>query len=868
DGIFVTVDGPADLIGRLDANPQQEGVQVPTAGGRVTLKLPPLRESRGERITVSLEGLSASCRVDYEAPLRSWFLFGYGEGEAGYGGLSGAGSTHGMPGEQHDGAFAEGKLSFYGQGEIAKGNLLTCAVDTRPTRDDMLFRRIEPEKYYPIYGDASELRFNTASRSGTYLRLDNRRYDWVLGDFRTDLGAMEFTGYQRSFNGVSGEGRFAKGSVRGFITRTDQVTYQEEILAEGTSGFYFVAHYPLVENSEKIRIEVRDRYRHERIVRVDYKQVNRDYDINYMDGSILFKESVPAFDENLNPVTIVVSYECRGSGGQNYIYGARSALAVTDSLVFGTTAVLAEEGVENYSLFGLDLSGQVRKGLHIEEEFARSEKFLLGGGNAFRVLLKGEAAALRWNAYYRDIDESFFNPSFSGGKTELGSRKLGGDFACRASRVFGVTAQGYRYSFVERSETKNYLDVAAHCTAGSLEGKAGIAAAGHDDTRTGNQSGILMLTGLALKGQKTLGELQWDQILVGDDVDEYPNRLQAMLSQRLWRGIAATLKHEYRTGSRTGTRHLTQLGLESNVADGTQVYSRYQLEGATSGERGQATFGIKNRFTLAEDLTATATVEKLATVSGPPAEDYFSIATGALYTPKERDYRLKGDYELRLEPLRSKHLGELAGVKRLNENWSVLGKGDLWFSDESREENHVKGTTTLAFSLRPRSARTLTLLSLVQARYEKNSPAHPGAVDNEALSSIEANWVPSPPWELEGKLAARRVENSFRDCSAASSAFMYQVQAIRIIAKQWDVALTARVVRQPETATTSYGGGFEIGRRVAANLWAGAGYDFGGHEDPGAPENEFTRNGFHIGMRVKFDEKIMNYFYGAREVGE
>jgi len=869
DGIFVTVSGPEDLIGRLDANPQQQGVQLATAGGRVAIALPPLRDSRSERLAVALEGLGASARVRYDAPLRSWFLFGYGEGQLGYSNLSGTGSTNGLMETQHDGAFAEGKLSFYGQGEIARGHLLTCAVDTRPVRDDMLFRRIEPEKYYPIYGDASELRFNTASRSGTYLRLEHRRYDAMLGDFRTDLGETEFTGYRRSFNGVSGEARLAKGTIRGFMTRTDQVTYQEEIRAEGTSGFYFVSHYPLVENSEKISIEVRDRYRPERIVRVDRKQVGRDYDINYMDGSILFKENVSVFDESLNPETIVVSYECRGSGGQNYIYGARSSMPVADSLVFGTTAVLAEEGVENYSLLGLDLTGQVRAGLRVEGEFAHSEKFLLGGGNAFRMLLKGEqGAALRWSAYYRDIDSDFFNPSFSGGKTELGSRKLGGSVAWRPGSAFGLSAQGYRHSFRERDETKDYLDLVGHGTAGSLDGKAGLAVAGHSDTREGDQSSVLMLTGLALKGPKTLGEIQWDQILSGQDVDEYPNRLQANLSQRLWRGIAATLKHEYRTGSRTGTRHLTQLGLESNVTAGLEVYSRYQLEGAASGERGQATMGIKNRFALAEGLTATASMEKLATVSGTRADDYLSIATGALYTPKDRDYRVKGDYELRLEPLRSKHLGELAGVKRLNDRWSVLAKGDLWFSDEKREESHVKGSTTLAFSLRPRSARTLTFLSLVQSRYEKNSPAHPGAVDNEVLTSIEANWTPDPVWELEGKLAARRVANSFRDCAANASAFMYQAQAIRVIAKKWDVALKARVVYQRETATASYGGGFEIGRLVASHLWAGAGYDFGGHDDPGAPVNGFAESGFHVGMRVKFDEKIMNYFYGGGEAGE
>ena len=869
DGVFATVTGPRDLVEKLDTNPQQPGVQVATAGGRVVLSLPPMRDSREELIRVTLNDAGAAARVVYESPLRKWFLFGYGEGAAGYANLSGTGSTHRLLEKQHDGAYAEGKLSFYGQGEVARGHVLTCAVDTRPSRDDMLFRRIEPEKYYPIYGDASELKFNTASRSGTFLRLDHRRYDAMLGDFRTDLGATEFTMYNRSFNGLAGEARFARGTMKAFVTRTDQVTYQEEIRAEGTSGFYFLRHYPLVENSAKVRIEVRDRYRPEKIVRVDYKQINRDYDINYLDGSILFKESVPAFDESLNPVTIVASYECRGSGEQNFIYGVRSAASVTDSLAFGATAVLEEEGVENYSLLGFDLTGQVREGLRVAGEYAHSEKFLLGGGNAFRILLTGEQArAVRWNAYYRAVDENFFNSSFSGGKTELGARKLGGDVAWRLNEAFSVSAKGYRYSFRERDETKDYLDLAGHYTTGPIEGKLGFAAAGHGDTRTGDQSSVLMLTGLALKGPRRAGEIQWDQILSGEDVDEYPNRIQAKLSQRLWRAVSATLKHEYRTGSRTGTRHLTQLGLESNITESMQVYSRYQLEGAMSGERGQATMGAKQRFTLAEDLTAHVAVEKLATVSGARAEDYFSVSTGAVYLPREDDYRMKGNYEIRLEPDRNKHLADLAAVKRLSERWSVLAKGDLWFSDEKREDNHVKQSSTIAFSLRPRAARNLTILSLMQSRYERNSPAHPGAVDKEILSSIEANYTLSPLWELEGKLAGRRVVNSFRDYTANASAFMWQTQLIRTIAEKWDVSLKARLLHQRETATTSYGGGLEIGRLVSGKLWIGAGYDFGGHRDPDASLNGFTQSGFHFGMRLKFNEKIMNYFYGGQEAGD
>jgi uncharacterized repeat protein (TIGR01451 family) len=863
DGLFATVTGPKDLVGGIDVNPHQAGVQAVTTNGRIILKLPPSKDSRRERIHVTLEGKSSACLVQYTSPLHDWFLFGYGEGTLGYGSITGTGETHRSRERYNDGLFAEGRIAFYGQGKIANGNLLTAAVNTRPLRDDMLFRRIEPEKYYPIYGDASELRFNAASRSGTYLRLDNRRYWAMLGDFQTELRETEFTRYHRSFNGLQGESRFDRIGARAFVTRTDQVTYQEEMAAEGTSGFYFLSHYPLIENSEKIRIEVRDRYRPERILRVDNKQTGRDYDINYMDGSILFKEPVPATDENFNPVTIVASYECKNSGEEYFIYGLRTSVEVTDSLSAGVTAILEEEGVENASLVGVDLKGSVCRGLEVVGEYAHSEKFLLGGGDAFKIELRGrEGDAVTWGTYYREIDLNFFNPSFSGGKTELGSTKYGGELDWRVNRGFAFRTSGYRRDLSERNEKKSYIDLAGRYHTGLLDGKIGVAGASYSDTREGDHAAVLLLTGLSFDRERTSASIEWDQIISGEEVQEYPNRIEARVSRRISRYIKVVLREEYRTGSRTGTRHLTQLGLESTVTENLHIFSRYRLEGAMSGERGQATIGLKNEFKLSPDLTATLSAEKLATVSGSANDDFLSLAGGGMYTPAQKDYRLKGDYEIRLENDRRKHLAGIAGLKRMSREWSGLVKGDLWFCDEKIEANRVKGSSTIGVSLRPRGLGSVTFLSLVKTSYEKNSPAHPDGVDRELLASFEANYPVGGIWELEGKVAARWVENTFNSHTASASTYLLQGQLIRVIGNRWDIGLVARIVRQCETETTRYGGGIEVGRLLVENLWLGVGYDFGGHEDGDAPVNDFESRGFHVRMRLKFSERLLEYFHG------
>jgi hypothetical protein len=551
----------------------------------------------------------------------------------------------------------------------------------------------------------------------------------------------------------------------------------------------------------------------------------------------------------------------------------RTALDVTDSLAVGVTAVLEEEGAENSSLVGIDIAGSIHPEIGVEGEFAHSEKFLLGGGNAFRMRMRGEHDfGVAWNAYYRNIDDTFFNPSFTGGKTELGSTKFGGDLDWRFAEGFALQSNAYRHRYVERSERKGYYDLNARYRLGSLDWRVGIAGASHSDTREGDHSSVLLRAGIGGERGAYGAELEWDQIIAGDEVQEYPNRLRAKLSRRFWKILTGVFNYEYRTGSRTGSRHLGTFGVEAQIHENLHAFSRYSLEGAMSGERGQATIGLKNRFRVTDDLTGTFSIEKLATVSGTVSGDFVSIATGWLYTPAAKDYRLKWNYEIRIETERRKHLAGAAWMKRLGERWAGLLKGDLYYSDEKVDDNGVKGSGTLAASFRPRPAGRLSFLSLVRTNYEQNSPAHPDGVDKELVTSLEANYRIDTRWELEGKVAARWVENTFdafgvsgagRELfTASASSFLYQGQVMRIIGGAWDMTLRGRVEHQRETGSVRYGGGLELGRRIAENLWLGVGYDFGGHDDRDADLNDFSRRGFHVRLRLKFNEKITRYFYG------
>ncbi len=98
---------------------------------------------------------------------------------------------------------------------------------------------------------------------------------------------------------------------------------QDELQGDGTSGLYRLSRSPIVIGSDKLRIEMRDRFEITRVV--ETRELSRfiDYDLDYERGTVFFKEPVPSRDQNLNPVFIVADYEVR-TGGDDETDGRRA----------------------------------------------------------------------------------------------------------------------------------------------------------------------------------------------------------------------------------------------------------------------------------------------------------------------------------------------------------------------------------------------------------------------------------------------------------------------------------------------------------------------------------------------------------------
>ena len=62
---------------------------------------------------------------------------------------------------------------------------------------------VEPDRFYTLYGDATEQRFEAATSRKLFVKLERRQFAALFGDFETGLTLTELTRYSRTFTGSS-----------------------------------------------------------------------------------------------------------------------------------------------------------------------------------------------------------------------------------------------------------------------------------------------------------------------------------------------------------------------------------------------------------------------------------------------------------------------------------------------------------------------------------------------------------------------------------------------------------------------------------------------------------------------------------------
>ena len=204
--------------------------------------------------------------------------------------------------------------------------------------------------------------------------------DFVTGDgFSQAIGqgpvaslkSRSLGNYNRSATGVRAHlgGDVINGNAFVFNDRLRQVV--EEFRSQG-SGPYGLSNNAVLEGSEKVEVIVRDRNQTSRIVSVKALTRLVDYTFEPFSGRIVLSSFLPSVDENLNPVSLRVTYEV-DQGGENFWVGGVDAQAkVTENVEVGGSAVQDDNPLARYRLLSGNATWQVAPGTVLVVEGAQT----------------------------------------------------------------------------------------------------------------------------------------------------------------------------------------------------------------------------------------------------------------------------------------------------------------------------------------------------------------------------------------------------------------------------------------------------------------------------------------------------------------
>ena len=282
-------------------------------------------------------------------------------------------------------ASVAGSLSFFATQKFSDDWKVTASADTReePVKDlfsnflnkapDSLFRRIDPDYYYPTYGDDSTVQELAPTLGKFYVKVEHHDDYGLWGNFRINYFDNELTQVDRGLYGANlhwlSDGTTSFGEKRitldGFAAQPGTIAGRDEF--QGTGGsLYFLHEQDILTGSEQVRIELRDKDSGLVMGTVNLRP-SIDYEIDYLQGRIVLAEplSSTAADNLLVRTSglsgqlayLVIRYEYTPAFQDIHTWttGGQADAWLNNYIRLGVTASSNDGGVDGSSLRGGDV---------------------------------------------------------------------------------------------------------------------------------------------------------------------------------------------------------------------------------------------------------------------------------------------------------------------------------------------------------------------------------------------------------------------------------------------------------------------------------------------------------------------------------
>ena len=883
----LTVDIDGATIADEDLDLERPGWQVRLRGGAAEVALVPLTAPGRVRVHVATDIMEHEAEIEVRTGGGGWRVTGLAEanlvGDAGVEGDGGAAPGLGDPLTE-----SGGRLALFARGPLGENTQLTLAVDTDRDRDrDRLTTDFEPDLFYPVVGDESTAVDEATAQGKLFARIDGSDGYVQWGDFSTAFSRTELSRYDRRMTGAKGSVRARGFSFDGFASSSDQLVVRDVFEADNTSGPFLLRTNPVIVRSETVIVEVRDRYRTTEVLSREIKRRDLDYDLDPVAGTILFRAPIAAFDAELNPRRVIVLYETRGGGNDQWTGGGRIAWRGSREIEIGSTAVVEERSGDNYSLLGLDLHWRPTSGTQVHAEVASSN----GGeqSTAYRFVVAGTPRhELRWELGLEEIPREFDNPTLLAAP-EIGTRRMRGQLEWQPNDRWRVKAEGYTQEDDGAGIERTVIGLETERRSGPVTVLTGLRHVATETGVAGASDSTLAKAGLRGRiSERWSAELYREQALGNETAPGFPTRTAAGVGFDVRPDTKLFLRQEFESGDGPD-RDRTILGVESRIGPNTRALMNYSLNGGIDGDALRALAGVETVLPLDERRSVQFSAGRLQTTSGDTRGDYTTLGAGFEFRTGSK--LLSTRYELRMGELDDRHLLTASGAFKPSEPWTVFVRERLFVDDANNRSTAWRGEGLFGAAFRPRVGRWQFLARLdheIGSGIPGNAAGiQPGTAPTEPSSSLSTP-LPTPATAGLGTEPGRAlpatdaislsIATGFRPSAHhrfATSVILRRVGADRTLGfpstlgrlaslhytadvhRRWTIGMSLREFAELRSSTRDHGAGVELGFLAFRNMWITAGYNLVGFDDGGFAAVERTERGAFLSLRFKFDERSL-----------
>ena len=869
---YVTVSASgAEPVG-ADADPSSVGLQqLSDSAGWLSVNLRAGHEVRRGRLELKSGSAHASLPLEILPEVRPITIAGSG--------MVGVGASPDAYG------------AITARGRLDDRTSVTVGLDSRSINDgqDAFGRSADPlaEAQYPLLGDASQLQLHTASQSWLSARVE-RGFDWAsYGDLATTdfASGLSLSDYHRSLTGFAAHVTTGPVAWSGFGTLTSQALGQMQIRGAGVSGPYQLST-SIIPGTDYLRIETRDFANPERAIATQALTRFVDYEIDYVSGTVLFKQPIPAADAQGNPVFIVATYEAASTGEERLVAGGHAALDLGsmmhsrfDSLRVGMTVVNADQAANAYRLVGGDLRAFRLGGLDFGAEVAYAAQ---GDSTGFGTLAKASYSVGRGftiGAGFMHVDREFTNPSnvaLQPGLTEvsvksglkIGASELRGEYSSQDFALQDLTREHSRIGLVQ--PIVHGLELDAGVTNDQATG-ALVGGVGFSDVTAGN----VKAQWTPAKPLQLYTEVQRNVSLSGEELT--PDFWGFGGSYRLNSSVSLEAGEHFVTNANGGGDYgVTNLGVKANAGAGFQAYSSYQVTGGASGATNAAIVGLRNQLHITPSLALNLMFERRSGVSTAPftdpvralpflqpEDDYWSGGLGLELLPADRPYRLSMRGEYKDGTLQSTRLVSVAGDVSLNRSLALLSRQQFTQNALSTAPLSRQLSSLWGLAFRPVKSDRVNMLAKLQWTDALNpmgtAVLTPQGDERKLIGAAEMIWTPTGALEFSARYAVRRTEGAAVYPDSTSQMLTawadYAGGEMDVALNHWMRFRTdGRMLIQRSTGATTWDAAPALAFRPVNGLEVASGYRFGDLTDP-----DFSvrgGHGFFVTVTATITEKL------------